>query len=182
MPIKKILVPTDFSTFADIALDHALELASALDAHITLLHAYELPVATGFEGGSYLTTETLNLIEASARKALAVARTEALRRWKGPADAIDIELAIGTPYLRIVEEARRGHYDLIVMGTHGRTGLRHLLIGSVAERVVRSADCPVVTVRGTLGAGLSHEAGGASAAKTTRTDVSNANLAHSAAK
>jgi len=159
MPIKKILVPTDFSPSADLALDQALELATLLGAHVTLLHVYQLPMPEPVMGASYLSNELVQAIEASAQGSLVAAKAEALRRWKGSAEAIETVLAIGTPYLGIIEEARRGAHDLIVMGTHGRTGLKHMLIGSVAERVVRTADCPVLTVRGKLGAQAAHDTG-----------------------
>lgn len=151
MSFKKILVPTDFSMCADIAIGEALDLARTFDAHVTLLHVYQLPVPIS-EGALMVLTESIRAIEERARASLAAVKTEALRRWRGSQDTIDARLAIGTPSLRIVEEASKGDYDLIVMGTHGRTGLRHALVGSVTERVVRSASCPVLTIRGRLGA------------------------------
>lgn len=152
MRIQKILVPTDFSTFADIALDYALELAQSFEARVTLLHVYQLPLPALDERGVVLSEETVRTIETSARDGLAATLAEALLRWKGAPDAIEQRLLAGAPHLSIVEEALRGGYDLIVMGTHGRTGIRHALIGSVAERVARTAPCPVLTVPGKLGA------------------------------
>ncbi len=151
MPIRKILVPTDFSTYAELAVEEALEVAEAFSASITLFHAYELPLPMSDGAYAFATAEALREIEGSAQTSLAAAKADLLRRWPGQSDAIGTTLALGSPASRIVEEAQTGGYDLIVMGTHGRTGLRHLLIGSVAERVVRTSSVPVLTVPGKLG-------------------------------
>ena len=92
----------------------------------------------------------IQTMERVAQSSLDEAAARAHRHWKGAAGAIACELAVGPAALRITEKAKQGRYDLVVMGTHGRTGLKRLLIGSVAEQVVRSASCPVLTVRATL--------------------------------
>jgi nucleotide-binding universal stress UspA family protein len=145
----KILVPTDFSKGAEAAVERALELRQRFGATLTLFHAYELPIM--YVEGYAFTPDLINTIEDSARKEMEKTKAAAAAhaRELGATGTIPIEakLAIGGPAIAITEEAKAGAYDLIVMGTHGRTGLSHLFIGSVAERVVRTARCPVLTVR-----------------------------------
>jgi nucleotide-binding universal stress UspA family protein len=140
--IRKILVPTDFSPGAAEALRFAVELARPIDAALTLLHAYQLP-SYYFPDGSVYTTS------ASVAADIISSVTSELERARRDTDAQGVAARVssveGQPAAAILEAAR-GH-DLVVMGTHGRTGLRHLLLGSVAEKVVRSASCPVLTVR-----------------------------------
>jgi nucleotide-binding universal stress UspA family protein len=143
------LVPTDFSSGAEAALQRALDLRQLFGCTLTLFHAYELPIM--YVEGYAFTPDLLNTIEDSARKEMQRVKSAAEARARelgaGGASSIDSKIAIGGPAVAITEEAKAGDYDLIVMGTHGRTGLSHLLIGSVAERVVRTARCPVLTVR-----------------------------------
>lgn len=143
--LQKILVPVDFSPHADAAIDTAIELASRYDASITLVNVFE-PVALAFpdDPALYAELSPTNLMEA-IRKALEKRKAAALEKG---AKRVDAELLRGNPPAMIQELAERGHYDLIVMGTLGRTGLAHVLVGSVAERVVRTAPCAVLTVRG----------------------------------
>ena len=138
--IKKILVPTDFSAPSRRAMDYAAVLAKESGAEILLLHVIEsLP---------YSVTDTLHVID--HRRALektAGALLENLRDELGEKElAVKSRLASGAAYGEILKAARREKTDLIVMGTHGRTGMSHLLLGSVAEKVVRLAACPVLTV------------------------------------
>lgn len=145
-PYRKILVPTDFSPGAEVALEHALVLRQHLGATLTLLHVYPLPIAYG-PPYAY-TVDLIGPIERDARAQLE--KTSQRARELGAGDQpvpIQAKLAAGAAALSITEEAKEGGYDLIVLGTHGRTGLSHLFIGSVAERVVRTAHCPVLTVR-----------------------------------
>ena len=143
LQFKKILVPTDFSTCASEALRLATQLAKRFESEVTLLHVYQIPaypLAEGtFVGGPQVTAEIVKDI------------TQALDKTKREAGAevtIATQIAEGVPYLEIARVAREGKFDLIVIGTHGRTGLRHLLLGSVAERVVRTAPCPVLSTHG----------------------------------
>jgi nucleotide-binding universal stress UspA family protein len=138
--IKKILVPTDFSAPSRRAMDYAAVLAKDSGAEILLLHVIEsLP---------YSVTDTLHVID--HRRALektAGALLENLRDELGEKElAVNTRLASGTAYDEVLKVARREKADLIVMGTHGRTGMSHLFLGSVAEKVVRLAACPVLTV------------------------------------
>jgi nucleotide-binding universal stress UspA family protein len=179
MAIHKILVPTDFSLGAELAMEQAIELARAFGAQVMLFHTYELPIPPAIEGGGYWTDELPRRAEAAARLGLDGALAQARRRWDGPASAVTAMIGIGPAALRIVDEAQRGGYDLIVMGTHGRSGLKRLLIGSVAERVVCTATCPVLTVRERLGAVLPHDPPNAEIAGSS---VSGASAARFASK
>jgi nucleotide-binding universal stress UspA family protein len=142
--VKKILVPTDFSPPAARALDEAIGLARVFGASVTLFHVYGLPAP--ISDRQYVDGETLiATLDEAAERSLAAAR-EGLRRRVPDAPQIEIKALLGFAADEIVAEARRGGFDLIVMGTHGRTGLKHMLLGSVAERVVRMAPVPVMTV------------------------------------
>lgn len=146
MKIKKILVPTDFSDDAEHAVEAAKDLALALGAEIILLHAYhvDLPMATPALGGGYVLPvgfyEELRVQATKQIEALGV--DVAKSGVKVTSFAIEER-----PFFAIVEEAKRRSVDLIVMGTRGLTGLKHVAFGSVAERVVREAPCPVLTVK-----------------------------------
>ena len=135
--VKRILVPTDFSETSDVALKYGIGLAQTFGARLYLLH---VPGETGvnfeanfpmvqFENATRERLETL-VTEEEAKKL----RTEYALRLGAPAD-------------QIVRYAAGRDIDLIVMGTHGRGGVSHMLMGSVAEKVVRAAPCPVLTVR-----------------------------------
>jgi nucleotide-binding universal stress UspA family protein len=139
MPIDSghILSPTDFSAHAKQAVTSAFELAQTFGAKLSLLHVIEVPV--------YAIEVALPLedLERDARRELALLLPEA--------EAVHVDVTrlveLGIPYQRILETATAELVDLIVMATHGRTGLGHLVMGSVAERVVRMAPCPVLTIR-----------------------------------
>jgi nucleotide-binding universal stress UspA family protein len=140
MPIRTILHPTDFSDNAAYALQLACSLARDHDARLIVLHAHRPPVMV--LGGA----EAIPPLPVEEEIEELEAQVKAL---KMPIPGITVErrLIQGEPVTTIVELAERVPCDLIVMGTHGRRGLRHLLMGSVAEQVVRKAPCPVLTVR-----------------------------------
>ena len=142
-PIKRILAPVDFSAAGQRALDEAMGLARTLGASVTLLHAYTLPQPIPDAGVAY-GPEVIDALDLAARDRLDKLRDE-LRRGDA-ATPIDTRAVLGVAHEEIVAEARRGGYDLVVMGTHGRTGWRHLILGSVAERVVRLSPVAVLTV------------------------------------
>ena len=143
--ITRILVPTDFSTTADAALDYAYVLAERFGAPIELLHVLDDPfVADGMAAEAYI-SEAPVLRSAMLREAQERLRHRAATREGVP--HIDTEVLFGNGARTIAEYAAERGVDLIVMGTHGRTGFAHLLLGSVAERLVRTAPCPVLTVR-----------------------------------
>ena len=140
--IKRILVPTDFSEPADEALDYALQLAQALGATVSLAHVLDDP----FERTLY-SEQYVPMPEAMREEMLAYVRTRlAARVARSGRPDVNSEILTGPTAQAIAQRARDA--DLVVMGTHGRHGLAHLLMGSVAERVVRTAPCPVLTVRG----------------------------------
>jgi nucleotide-binding universal stress UspA family protein len=147
--LQRILVAVDFSPESDAAIHTAFGFARAFDASITLLHVHELPtVMNGIVPGVDSDADTKLLRDsAHAQLATLVLRLQA-RDPRTLEGGITIETAVegGTPADVILAHARSGGFDLIVLGTHGRTGLRRLLVGSVAEAVIRGASCPVVTV------------------------------------
>ncbi len=140
---SKVLCPIDFSEPARAALKVAAELCAHFGAELTLFHAYELPGYTLPEGSVVASPKML--------QELADMAAAHLSEWKKIAEAagaprVVAMKAVGDPALEVVGLAKDAGYDLIVLGTHGRTGLRHALVGSVAERVVRRATCPVLTI------------------------------------
>ena len=144
--ITRILVPTDFSATADAALDYAFMLADRFGASLQLLHVLDDPfVADGMAAEAYI-TEAPVLRTAMLHEAQEKLAHRANRRQSG-IPRIDTEVLFGHGARTIAEYAADTKVDLIVMGTHGRTGVAHLLLGSVAERLVRTAPCPVLTIR-----------------------------------
>jgi nucleotide-binding universal stress UspA family protein len=142
---RKILVATDFSADAARAQDVAVDLARDADGTVTLLHVCQMPAYAFFNGVMYLPTpELVGDIIRDADRALA----EATQRIRG-IPFFTARIDRGEPAAEITRYAHDEGFDLIVMGTHGRRGLKRLALGSVAEHVVRTADCPVVTVRAT---------------------------------
>jgi len=144
MNISKILVPLDFSARSRQAQSWAIDLAKRFQGSLTLLHVYQ-PI-------SYALPEGYVLPSANLLADLEVTLGRALDDAKKQIEAdhglrVDTALVQGVPFATIVAFARDGAFDLIVLSTHGRTGLRHALLGSVAEKVVRKAPCPVLTVR-----------------------------------
>lgn len=144
---KKILVPVDFSECSKPALGYAGRVARAVSGEISLLHVSEVPefVPRVLPGEGFLDRQGLaEVVERRAREELGTFVRDAEQLDIPIASAI---LASGVPSHAIVETARRERSDLLVLGTHGRTGFSHVMLGSVAERVVRHAPCPVLTVR-----------------------------------
>jgi nucleotide-binding universal stress UspA family protein len=148
MTAQHILVPTDFSEYADYALDYAIELAQKLQARLTLLHIIQLTPMTIGDMYGYSLEAYLEAMESEAQTHM-----EALLH-RVHQEGLEGETAIvqGVPFQIIVDMAESQNVDLIVMGTHGRTGLTHALMGSVAEKVVRLAPCPVLVTRDTKNA------------------------------
>jgi nucleotide-binding universal stress UspA family protein len=142
LTIRRILVPHDFSDTAARALDYALALAERLGASVTVVHAYEIPVY-GFPEGPIVTAEMAGQIEAAARGAIEAVAKRSAR----PGVEVDFVLRQGPAWSEIQAIAKEIRADLVVIGSHGRRGLSRALLGSVAEKVVRTAPCPVLTVR-----------------------------------
>jgi len=144
--IKNILVATDFGPASNTALRYGRALAERFGARLHVLHVTEsvyLAAASAY-GYSSIPPFVQEEIEASAAKQTEALLTDEERRTK---QGIAATMTGGSPATSIVEYARRHDIDLAVLGTHGRGALSHLLMGSVAERVVRLAPCPVLTVR-----------------------------------
>ncbi len=142
--LSRILVPTDFSDTSDTALTYAAALATAFGASVHLLHVLDASIEWHVAAHRALVSETAMAAAARARADDAMA--EMLTRPDRERLHVTCETVTGTPPVAIVAYARRERIDLIVMGTHGRGAMAHLLIGSVAENVVRTAPCPVLTV------------------------------------
>lgn len=139
--MRKFLVATDFSPCSDAALDLALELARAEHASLTLLHVGQVP-PYAYYGALYVSNDELqHAVAADASPGLLAAR----RRLSGHGVEIDTQCLVGEAAPEIVRFAHAHGYDLIILGTHGRHGLRRALVGSVAEMVVRTARVPVLT-------------------------------------
>ena len=157
LTISRILVPVDFSAHSESALRYAIALASRVDATLHVLHVVEDPIATGAWGGETVIpnlTELRQELLDDAERRLAAYREEATRAQVPVVTVARMGLTSHT----IVDYAKAINIDLIVMGTHGRTGMAHLFMGSVAERVLRHAPCPVLTVRAGAGVEEAHEA------------------------
>jgi universal stress protein A len=138
--ITRILVPTDFSRPSELALKYANGLAHQFGASLHLLHVVNRPLlAEGLAAEAYIS-------DAPAIGSDMVRDAEARLRNLAP-DAASADVVFGYAAKAIVDCASRSGVDLIVMGSHGRTGIAHLILGSVAEAVVRTAPCPVLTVR-----------------------------------
>jgi universal stress protein A len=142
--IKEILVPTDFSKYSEGALEYALDLAQAFEAKLTLVYVVEPPTFTDFQAMPLAVDE--KAITRAARDKL-----NNLREQQGDDASYikDIKVVVGKPFEQITSLARGLRQNLIVIATHGRTGLKHVLLGSTTEKVVRHATCPVLVVRGT---------------------------------
>ena len=141
----KILVPIDFSTHSLATLDFALSLTDLVDAAYVLLYVVISGEVETFAslGGEPEETHVRRMGEAAAKLEEEVERS----RLKRPGIAIESRVVSGVPFKEICRLADEESFHLIVIGTHGRTGLSHLLIGSTAERVVQHAPCPVLSIK-----------------------------------
>jgi nucleotide-binding universal stress UspA family protein len=143
--LKNVLVATDFSEPSAVALAYGRELARTFGAKLHLLHVAESVLSTpGLEFYGASLTELQGSIEKAARRQLEELLTETDRAELSIATTVQVW---SNAAQAIVTYAQDAEVDLIVLGTHGRSGLTHFLMGSVAERVVRAAPCPVLTVR-----------------------------------
>ncbi len=142
---KRICCPIDFSDASRAAMEVAADLARRCGADLVLLHAYPVPGYTFPDGSVVASPKMMQELAEQAERHLAAWRVDAERILGAP--RVAVEKAVGEPAAEIVGYAKDAGVDLLVLGTHGRTGLEHALMGSVAERVVRKARCPVLTVR-----------------------------------
>ncbi len=144
--LDRILVPTDFSDFSKPALTYGCAIAARFDAELHLLHVVPDPAMLVPEAAAF----SVESMEAQAE----MLRTDSMKTldnlppdgWSNGKPVIR-EVRIGPAFMEIIDYARELDIDLIVIGTHGRSGLMHVLMGSVAERIVRKSPCPVLTVK-----------------------------------
>jgi nucleotide-binding universal stress UspA family protein len=142
--IQRILLPTDFSDYAAAATKYACDFATRFDAELHLLHTLEVHTATTpeFAMGLALPSHIVESRSAAERALAGVLDPQ----WSTGQKVIYAVLE-GSPIVEIIRYARKQDIDLIVLATHGRTGLAHVILGSVAESVVRMAPCPVLTIQ-----------------------------------
>lgn len=144
MPVmKNILVPLDFSECSEAALPYAAALAQKYKAKITLLHVVSTHIYMGAGSELVYWEQILSSMEEEAHKMLATIFSPTERALL----QLKERVVHGIPFAVILEEAKSGEADLIVMATHGRTGLSHAVMGSVAERIVRLSPIPVLIIR-----------------------------------
>ena len=148
-PIQTILVPTDFSEPTREVMEFAVYLAKTFRAKLMLLHVFQtLPLA---EAVNWLDTVAPPVAESGLWEQLKTAAQQQMARLKEKYQNAGVELETrlvdGVPFVEIIRLAKEEKIGLILMGSHGHTGVRHLLIGSVAEKVVRKATCPVLVVK-----------------------------------
>ncbi len=143
--LQSILVPTDFSETSTVALTYARELAAKFEATLHLLHVVQDPYTQpwGAEAYGVSLPNLLQEIEQNAKVRLDAVLPEAERA----ALTVEPVVKVGSPFVEIIRYAADREIDLIVLGTHGRGAVAHMFLGSVAEKVVRKAGCPVLTVR-----------------------------------
>ena len=145
---RKILVPVDYSPSSRLALEWALSLSDRLGSSVHVLHAWEVPAylrpdLTVWSGEVSETLADHTRMEAEKGMREFLADVKATERA-----TVTSQVVSGPPYATILAKAKEGGFDMIAMGTHGRGGVAHLFLGSVAERVVRHSACPVLTIRG----------------------------------
>lgn len=142
--MRNILVPLDLSEYAEHALPYARELASTFGASLHLLHVVDTQwiASSGAAAFPEYGGELLQRFESDGEKAL-IKIAETLP------ESVEVTAAVraGPPHVQIVQYAREADVDLIVVATHGHSGLKHALIGSVAEKVVQMAPCPVLSIK-----------------------------------
>jgi nucleotide-binding universal stress UspA family protein len=143
MVTQRFLVPIDLSEYANQALDYAVNLAGKLDAHLMLLHVIQSISLGGVDMGVTLPYTYAQDLEAEIMQSM----ESALTRVTAAGLEGEIVVVHGIPFHEIIETAKTRQVDLIIMGTHGRTNLQYVLLGSVAEKVVRLAPCPVLVAR-----------------------------------
>jgi nucleotide-binding universal stress UspA family protein len=147
MQFRHILAPTDFSEYSKQAVVAALELARTFGAKLTILHVVELPP---YPVEGYV-PPAVNATWPTFLDDLERQATQDLAQLVPEAESSDVEVvrlvAVGSPNRKIIDTAEAAQVDLIVMATAGRSGFSRLIMGSIAERVVRAATCPVLTIR-----------------------------------
>lgn len=144
LPIRRILFPTDFSEHAEYAWTHALTFAQEFGAEVHLLHVVAPPPRlTEAYAVNFDPEKMVKALTAEANTAM----DRQVEAAKGRGLIFRREVRVGMDFREIIDYATKHEMDLIVMATHGRTGLAHVLLGSVAEKIVRKAPCPVLTIK-----------------------------------
>lgn len=144
MNIKKILVPTDFSGNADQGVDYACAIAKAFGAAVVLLHVSAPPF---YQAGYGISPETIVEMQQSIARAIKEQLEKTRKRVQDSGVKVSVKTVEGIAAVEINEAAKREGADMIIMATHGHTGVKHFFLGSTTEKVVRTSACPVLTVR-----------------------------------
>jgi universal stress protein A len=143
--LQRILLPTDFSEYSSVATNYACTLASKFGAELHLLHVFEQYTGSAYVPGVPLPEATSEIEELKQHVAESLAKLLDAD-WEARHHVVRATRE-GHPFVEIIRYAKDESIDMIVMGTHGRSGISQLLMGSVAEKVVRKSLCPVLTVR-----------------------------------
>jgi nucleotide-binding universal stress UspA family protein len=146
MAIKRILVPIDFSSDAMHALQYGREFAQRFGSELLVLHVVE-PIYYATPADMYVTSPNLSMLLEEQRTLATKQLGQLSANLKAKGQRHRTLLKTGTPAEIISDTAKSAKADLIIMSTHGRTGLAHILLGSTTEKVVRHAPCPVLTIR-----------------------------------
>jgi len=143
--LAKLLVPTDFSEDSEQAARYAVELAKRFQAEIHCIHVVDIPADLLSTSDYYMTGPSKQFIDQIREESKKNLEAFAEKNLEG----VGVRTAFleGSPFVEIIRYAHNQEIDLVVIATHGRTGLRHVLFGSVAEKVVRKAPCPVLVVK-----------------------------------
>jgi universal stress protein A len=143
-PFEKILTAIDFSESSDFAFEYALTLARQFQAELTVMHVINEPVDLR---GFYVPHISFEQLEKEIEEGAEKMMEKFCQTKMGDFTRYTTAVVAGIPYEEVLRKAAETGASLIVLGTHGRTGIDHLIFGSTAERVVRSATCPVLTIR-----------------------------------
>jgi universal stress protein A len=144
--LDRILVPTDFSDFSKPALTYGCAIAARFDAELHLLHVVPDPAMLVPEAAAFSVESMEAQTEVLRVESMKTLNTLPPDGWSDGKPVVR-EVRVGAAFMEIIDYAREKDIDLIVIGTHGRSGLMHVLMGSVAERIVRKSPCPVLTVK-----------------------------------
>ncbi len=144
--LDRILVPTDFSDFSRPAMQYGCAMAARFGAELHLLHIVPDPAMLVPEAAAFSVETMQTQSESLVKDAEAMLEKLPPDGWENEKPTVR-EVRVGAAFIEIIDYARENSIDLIVIGTHGRSGLMHILMGSVAERIVRKAPCPVLTVK-----------------------------------
>lgn len=144
--LSKVLVPTDFSEFSMPAMTYGCAMAARFDAELHLLHVCPDAAMLVPEVGGLGSAGLLEQAEAFEKAAMEQLEKLPPDNWENGRNIVRVT-RVGSPFYEVIQYAKEQEVDLIVIGTHGRSGLMHLLMGSVAENIVRKSPCPVLTVK-----------------------------------